>query len=170
MVVDFSTSFSSNKEPVTAEISKEMEVKEVIEILESHNKWRRGSDDVEPTNPKLLGMAIDRAVEELRSCNVVKHEDIIKILQLHSYNVEDQAGNHIIVVDEDSFDSLATELKNCSIPNVSSRFIYLITNETDRIVESSWCNFEEAKKECHQLEKMKPQKQFMVVELPINGR
>lgn len=52
---------------------------------------------------------------------------------------------------------------------VSSRFIYLITNETDRIVESAWSNFEEAKKECQQWEKMKPQKEFMVVELPING-
>ena len=53
--------------------------------------------------------------------------------------------------------------------DVISRFIYLITNETDRIVESAWSNFEEAKKECQQLEKMKPQKQFMVVELSING-
>lgn len=53
---------------------------------------------------------------------------------------------------------------------VSSRLIYLITNETDRIVESAWANFEEAKKECQQWEKMKPQKEFMVVELPINGR
>ena len=53
--------------------------------------------------------------------------------------------------------------------DVSSRLIYLITNETDRIVESAWSNFEEAKKECQQWEKMKPQKQFMVVELPING-
>lgn len=52
---------------------------------------------------------------------------------------------------------------------VSSRFIYLITNETDMIVESAWSNFEEAKKECQQWEKMKPQKRFMVVELPVNG-
>jgi hypothetical protein len=54
--------------------------------------------------------------------------------------------------------------------DVSSRFIYLITNETDMTVESAWSNFEEAKKECQQWEKMKPQKQFMVVELPINDR
>ena len=52
---------------------------------------------------------------------------------------------------------------------VSSRFIYLIINETDKIVESAWSNLEEAKKECQQLEKMKPQKEFMVVELPVNG-
>jgi hypothetical protein len=60
-------------------------------------------------------------------------------------------------------------LKVGLLPDVSSRFIYLITNETDGIVESAWSNFEEAKRECQQWEKMKPQKQFMVVELPING-
>lgn len=52
---------------------------------------------------------------------------------------------------------------------VKSRLIYLVTNESDRIVESAWSNFEEAKKECQQLEKTKPQNQFMVVELPIYG-
>lgn len=52
---------------------------------------------------------------------------------------------------------------------VSGRFIYLITNETDRIVESAWSNFEEAKNECKKLEKVKPHKQLMVVEVPING-
>lgn len=66
-----------------------------------------------------------------------------------------------------------TSLENESQPSclgaVISRFIYLITNETDGIVESAWSNFEEAKKECQQWEKMKPQKRFMVVELPING-
>lgn len=65
------------------------------------------------------------------------------------------------------------DLKNENEPSclgaVSSCFIYLITNETDGIVESAWSNFEEAKKECQQWEKMKPQKRFMVVELPING-
>jgi outer membrane protease len=66
-----------------------------------------------------------------------------------------------------------TSLENESQPScqtdVSSRFVYLITNETDMTVESAWSNFEEAKKECQQWEKMKPQKRFMVVELPING-
>lgn len=51
----------------------------------------------------------------------------------------------------------------------SSRFVYLITNETDRILESVWSNFEEAKKECQKLEKVKPNKRFMVVEVTING-
>ena len=51
----------------------------------------------------------------------------------------------------------------------AQRLVYLITNETDRIVESAWYNFKEAKKECQKLEKLKPQKLFMVVELIVNG-
>ena len=35
-------------------------------ILERHNLWRRGADYVEATNPNLLGMAIDKAIEVLR--------------------------------------------------------------------------------------------------------
>lgn len=46
---------------------------------------------------------------------------------------------------------------------------YLITNETDGIVESAWSNFEGAKKECQKMEQMKPHTIFMVVELPVNG-
>lgn len=62
----------------------------------------------------------------------------------------------------------ATNPASCQTA-VSSRFIYLITNETDKIVESAWSNFEDAKKECQHWEKMKPQKEFMVAELAING-
>ena len=70
---------------------------------------------------------------------------------------------------------MGNNVKNTTEPQhdaklpVSSRFIYLVTNETDRIVESAWINFEQAKKECQQWEKMNPQKEFMVVELPINS-
>jgi len=53
--------------------------------------------------------------------------------------------------------------------NIQGAFVYLVTNETDSIVESAWATFEAAKKECQQWEKMKPQKRFMVVELPINS-
>jgi hypothetical protein len=47
-------------------------------------------------------------------------------------------------------------------------FIFLVINETETTVESAWFNFQDAKKECEKWEKMKPQKQFMVVEIPIN--
>ena len=35
------------------------------EILEEHNAWRRGGDG-EPTDVRLLGLAIDQAVEVLK--------------------------------------------------------------------------------------------------------
>ena len=73
-------------------------------------------------------------------------------------------------MDERDYKAMNEELNQPScLGAVSGRLIYLITNETDGIVESAWSNFEEAKKECQQWEKMKPQKRFMVVELPING-
>ena len=52
---------------------------------------------------------------------MITKEKIIEILHSHSYNVEDQAGNHLIVIDEDSWDAVATEVKNCSIPDVSQQ-------------------------------------------------
>ena len=39
-----------------------MELEEAIGILKDHNIWRRGSEDVEMTNPKELGIAIDTVV------------------------------------------------------------------------------------------------------------
>lgn len=35
---------------------------EAIELLTKHNKWRRGDNDIEPTDPKQLGLAIERAI------------------------------------------------------------------------------------------------------------
>lgn len=49
---------------------------------------------------------------------MITKEKIIEILHSHSYYVEDQAGNHLIVVDDDSWDEIAEQLTNCSIPNV----------------------------------------------------
>lgn len=43
---------------------------------------------------------------------MITKEKIIAILKSHSFNVEDQAGNHLIVVDDDSWDAVATEVKN----------------------------------------------------------
>ena len=44
---------------------------------------------------------------------MITKEKIIEILHSHSYNTEDQAGSHLIVVDDDSWDEVANEiLKN----------------------------------------------------------
>ena len=53
---------------------------------------------------------------------MITKEKILEILHSHSYNVEDQVGNHLIVVDDDSWDAVATEIKNCFIPNSTRIF------------------------------------------------
>ena len=48
------------------------------------------------------------------------------------------------------------------------RHIFIVTNKTERTVESVWYCFEVAKKECKEWEEAEPQSEFMVVEMPIN--
>lgn len=36
-----------------------------LEILRSHNEWRRGCDDMEMFDPKTIGIAIDSVIAEL---------------------------------------------------------------------------------------------------------
>lgn len=43
-----------------------MKIKEAIKILKYHNKWRRGAD-MEMTNIKNYGIAIDTVVEYFES-------------------------------------------------------------------------------------------------------
>ena len=64
---------------------------------------------------------------------MIKKEKIIEILHSHSYYVEDQAGNHLIVVDDDSWDEIAEQLKNCSIPNVVGRSKQLVCDHQWKI-------------------------------------
>ena len=44
------------------EMENEMLLQEAIEILKTHNRWRRGAA-IEPTEPKILGKAIDKIVK-----------------------------------------------------------------------------------------------------------
>ena len=47
-----------------------MTLSQAIEILETHNKWRRDRNDVNKhpmTNPTHLGIAIDLIVEHLKT-------------------------------------------------------------------------------------------------------
>lgn len=58
------------------------ELLRAADILERHNKWRRGDDEYEMANPKELGIAIEAAVIALRS-NVtlsVTVEEIVRLL------------------------------------------------------------------------------------------
>lgn len=42
-----------------------MTTTEAVVILARHNKWRRGSDEVEMANPTELGIAIDKVIERI---------------------------------------------------------------------------------------------------------
>lgn len=42
-----------------------MTLQEAIKILEEYNKWRRGAEIPQP-NPKLIGEAIDIAINQLK--------------------------------------------------------------------------------------------------------
>lgn len=44
-----------------------MKLSKAIEILEKHNKWRRGNDDYEMANPKELGIAIETVIKYCKS-------------------------------------------------------------------------------------------------------
>lgn len=39
------------------------DIKSAIDVLKSHNKWRRGDATIEPTDPTELGNAIDTLVD-----------------------------------------------------------------------------------------------------------
>lgn len=43
-----------------------MDIKEAIDILDRHNRWRRGAD-IDMIPPKALGNAIDTVVKYFRS-------------------------------------------------------------------------------------------------------
>ena len=74
---------------------------------------------------------------------MIKKEKIIEILHSHSYNVEDQAGNHLIVVDDDSWDEIA-----CTIHGVSHSMTGDGMNclEFFDMIKKEWCVSEEQHK------------------------
>ena len=67
---------------------------------------------------KDLTQAIDELVE-LKSKEA--KETILGILHSHSYNVTDQAGNQLMVVDDGSWDEIAEDVNNCFKPAVAGR-------------------------------------------------
>lgn len=46
-----------------------MTLQEAIKILDNHNKWRRGNDTIQMTDPTELGIAIELVINELRNSN-----------------------------------------------------------------------------------------------------
>lgn len=52
---------------IFTEDPKAMTIERMIDILERHNLWRRGADDVEAPTPTEIGEAIDAVVDYLKS-------------------------------------------------------------------------------------------------------
>lgn len=42
-------------------------LKEAIQVLEQHNKWRRGDENLKMADPTILGKSIDLVISELKS-------------------------------------------------------------------------------------------------------
>jgi hypothetical protein len=54
-----------------------MTTKETIETLEKFNAWRRGDELMEMPSPKLIGQAIDSAIEKIKTIEDEKiHKNI----------------------------------------------------------------------------------------------
>lgn len=46
---------------------QKMDIREAVLILEQHNKWRKGDEDVVMVNPRTLSSAIDIAIKKLKT-------------------------------------------------------------------------------------------------------
>jgi len=46
-----------------------MDICHAIELLELHNKWRRGEENSEMVNPNYLGVAIDTIIKHHKKKN-----------------------------------------------------------------------------------------------------
>jgi hypothetical protein len=46
-------------------------IKSAVNILRRHNKWRRGDDTIEPTDPTTLGIALDAIIEYFDNISTV---------------------------------------------------------------------------------------------------
>jgi hypothetical protein len=53
-----------------------LKIKKAVEILENHNKWRRGDDSINIENPKILGNAIDLVVKEMKNRHIIEFSEI----------------------------------------------------------------------------------------------
>ena len=54
-----------------------MNLKTTIQVLELHNRWRKG-EDMEMQNPETLGKALETAIDFLKSHSTQTPDDVIK--------------------------------------------------------------------------------------------
>jgi hypothetical protein len=66
-----------DKDKRSTTMETNMTTEKALDILERHNLWRRGADYVDATDPRMLGMALDKAIEVLRLSNVVGRSELL---------------------------------------------------------------------------------------------
>jgi hypothetical protein len=53
-----------------------LKIKKAVDILEKHNKWRRGDDSIGMINPVTLGKSIDLVVKEMKNRHIIDFSEI----------------------------------------------------------------------------------------------
>lgn len=101
-----------------------MELKEAIDILEHHNRWRRGDDDEVMCNPAELGKAIDTVVAHCRESTKMEltWRDIQKIVMI----ADD-------ILDFENHDVIATQEIGWSSPEAYYKAVLDKFNEREMI-------------------------------------
>ena len=53
-----------------------IKIKKAVNILEKHNKWRRGDESIDMENPIVLGKAIDLIIKEMKNRHIIDFSEI----------------------------------------------------------------------------------------------
>ena len=53
-----------------------MRIKKAVNVLEKHNKWRRGDESIDMENPVILGKAIDLIIREMKNRHIIDFSEI----------------------------------------------------------------------------------------------
>ena len=53
-----------------------MRIKKAVNVLEKHNKWRRGDESIDMENPVILGKAIDLIIREMKNRHIIDFTEI----------------------------------------------------------------------------------------------
>ena len=53
-----------------------LKIKKAVNILEKHNKWRRGDESIDMENPIVLGKAIDLIIKEMKNRHIIDFSEI----------------------------------------------------------------------------------------------
>lgn len=75
-----------------------MDIEKAIQVLEEHNKWRRGSDEITMGNATEIGIAIDTVLEAVKEVNTDEDVQYLSMLsnwylKCHAKIIRVETGN-----------------------------------------------------------------------------